>query len=80
MPPSFQFSWCWGSQLKPPSQECSLLAPQQGAVAPVEMSLEERGEALGGTLVRHKALGVCSGTFHSNSQLRKSTSLKAARL
>ena len=46
MPPSFQFSWCWGSQLKPPSQECSLLAPQQGAVAPVEMSLEERGEAL----------------------------------
>ena len=35
MPPSFQFSWGWGSQLKPPPWECNLLAPQQGAVAPI---------------------------------------------
>ena len=31
------------------------------------------GEASGGRIVRHKPLGVCSGTFHSKSQPKKST-------
>ena len=40
---SLVFSWCWGSQLKAPSWQCSFLAPkhpQQCAVDPEGMSLD----------------------------------------
>ena len=41
------------------------------------MSLKGRGEALRGRSSETQALSVCSGEFHSNSQLRKPTVPKA---
>ena len=70
---SFHIFWYWGPQVKPSSWECSLLGISSGCCGQVGISLQERGEALGGTSIETKPLGVCSGTFHSNSQPRKPT-------
>ena len=56
-----------------PGGSAAFWAPHQGQVRKVGMRVVGWGEASGGRIVRHKPLGVCSGTFHSKSQPPKST-------
>ena len=55
---NFNLSWCWGSQLKPPSWECSLLAPKH----PQLCSVDPEGISLDGLFAR------CFGGNSSETQ------------
>ena len=77
---SLVFSWCWGSQLKARSWQCSLLAPkhpQQCAVNLEGMSLDGLCDALEEKDLTLKVFRVYSGTFHCVPLPRKQTFPKA---
>ena len=77
---SLALSWCWDSQLKAHSWQCSLLAPehpQQCAVDPEGMSLDGLCDALEEKDLTLKVFRVYSGTFHCVPLPRKQTFPKA---